>query len=250
MRSFLVAVALLLAFVAGTASLTAYVAHRTVLDPQHSGRLLSAALQQPALRQQLLEAAVPGYENLPAPLKEGLDQVAGSPRFAAAVRHLRVDAQGRVHLGPLRKRIERELRAHGEDQLATALSYLPAPDTVQLPGTYVTRLRDAREAAWLVATRGGAVAVGLLLLALLVSPHRRRTLRAAGVTVLLSCGATALLWWVAPVVVDVLSSPAWAQAAASARKAYTPLAVATLVPVAVAGAVVAVVSFLVPRRQG
>jgi hypothetical protein len=99
----------------------------------------------------------------------------------------------------------------------------------------------------------GAVAAGVLLLfALLVSPNRRRTVRGAGWTILASCAATAVLWWAIPGLAGLVSHQPWADAlAAVAGGASYPTVISILVPVAVAGALVLIVLFLLPRgRRG
>jgi len=249
MRSFLAALALLLAGVVGTVSLSAYVAHRTVLDPHHSGPLLSSALQQPELRQRLLTEAVPGYETLPAPVRAGVDQVVQTRQFVKATKRVRIDAEGRVHLAPFRRELERQLRASGLSQLATGLRDVGGPATVRLPSAVADQYSTARHRTWLVATRGGLVAVLLLLLAVLFARNRRLTTAAAGLTVLAGCAATAALWWLAPAVVDVVMSRAWGEAVGETRRALAGTMVSALLPVAVAGAALVAVSLLVPARR-
>lgn len=249
MRSFLAALALLLAGVVGTVALSAYVAHRTVLDPHHSGRLLSSALQQPELRQRLLTEAVPGYGTLPAPVRAGVDQVVQTPQFVRATKKVRIDAEGRVHLAPFRRQLERELRATGLPQLATGLQDVGGPTTVRLPSSVADRYATAQDRTWLVATRGAVVAVLLLLLAILVAHNRRLTTAAAGLAVLAGCAATAVLWWLAPAVVDVVVSRAWGDAVGETRRALAGTMASVLLPVAVAGAALVGLSLLVPGRR-
>lgn len=249
MRSFLAALALLVAGVVGTVSLSAYVAHRTVLDPHHSGRLLSSALRQPELRQRLLTEAVPGYETLPAPVRAGVDRVVQTPQFEKAATRVRIDAQGRVHLAPFRRQLERELRAAGLTQLAAGLHDADGPMTVRLPSSVADPYSAAQDRTWLVATRGAVTTVLLLLLAILVARNRRLTTAAAGLTVLAACAATAVLWWLAPAVVDVVASRAWGEALSQTRGALADTMVSALLPVAVAGAALVGISVLVPGRR-
>jgi hypothetical protein len=249
MRSFLAALALLLAGVVGTASLTAYVAHRTVLDPHHSGRLLSSALEQPELRHRLLVEAVPGYETLPLSVRAGVDQVAQTPQFISATKRLRVDAQGRVHLTPFRRQLQRELRANGLPQLAAELQDAGGPSTFRLPASIADQYSTARDRTWLVATRGAIAAVLLLVIALLVSRNRRATTAAAGFTVLASCVAAAALWWFAPAVVDLVASKAWGDTMREARTTFADNVISALLPVAGAGVALMVFSFVVPRGR-
>ena len=249
MRSFLAALALLLAWALGTVALTSYVASQAVLSPDSSGRLLSSALQQPVLRHRILAKVVPGYDVLPDPLRRELNQVVTSPRFDRAIAQLRVDAHGRVDLTGLRHRLENRLRAHGQDQLATLLTTVGGPATVTLPKPIRHDYERARATTHRIAV-GGAIAAGvLLLLALLISPHRRSTVRGAGWTILASCAATAVLWWAAPGLAKLSSRPLWVDIATAAQHVSTSTVVATLVPVAVAGVVVLLVSFLVPRPR-
>ena len=251
MRSFLAALALLLAWIAGTAALTSYVASQAVLSPQSSGRVLSSALQQPALRHRILAAVVPGYDVLPDPLRRELNHVVQSPQVDHAIAHLRVDTHGRVHLDRLRHQLEQRLRAQGQDQLATLLATVGGPATVTLPKPIRHNYTQARVTTHRIAVDGAIAAGVLLLLAVLVSPRRRRTVRAAGWTILASCAATAGLWWASPALAKLSSRPLWVDIATAAQHVSTSTVVATLVPVAVAGVVVLLVSFLVPggRRE-
>lgn len=249
MRSFLASLALVLAALVGTAALTGYVASRTALSPAHSGRMLSSALHQPALRHRILAAVVPAYDQLPAPLHDELNQVVQDPRFDAAIAKLRIDAHGRVHLSRLRHRLEQELRAHGQGTAAAILATVGGPDVVRLPTTVAHDYAAAHRTAWEVTTVGGVIAVLLALLAVLVSPHRRRTVRGVGWAALFSCAATALLWWAGPAIAGLASRPVWSALATAARHAYASRMGWTLAPVAIAGCVVLLVSFAVPRAR-
>jgi len=122
---------------------------------------------------------------------------------------------------------------------------------VRLPATVAHDYAAAHRASWTLATVGGVLAVLLALFALLVSPHRRRTVRGVGWAVLFGCAATALVWWAAPAFADLGSRPVWSALATAARRAYASRVVSTLVPVAIAGCAVLLVSFLVPgpRRR-
>lgn len=252
MRSFLTALALLLAAVIGTVALTAYVASQTVLSTHGSGQVISSALQQPALRHRILAEVVPGYETLPSPVQDELNKIAQNRKFDAAVKHVRVQADGTVQLAPLRHQLEHWLRAHGEAPAASILAAVGGPVTVHLPRPVAHRYAEARHTARTVAWVGGIVAVALLLLALLISRHRRRTLGGVGWTILASCAATAVLWWAIPGLAGLVSHQAWADAlAAVAGGASYPTVISILIPVAVAGAIVLIVSFLLPRgRRG
>ena len=250
MRSFLATLALLLAAVVGTVALTAYVASQTALSTHDSGRVLSSALHQPALRHQILAAVVPGYDTLPSPVQGELNRIAQDPKFDAAVRHVRIQADGTVQLAPLRHQLERWLRTHGQGPAASILSAVGGPVTVRLPRHVAHSYAQARRTAGTVARVGGAVAIALLLLALLVSRSRRRTLGGAGWTILASCAATAVLWWAIPSLAGLASHRVWADAlAAAAEGASYPTVISILVPVAVVGGIVVVVSFLLPRRR-
>jgi hypothetical protein len=248
-RSFLAALALVLAALVGTAALTGYVASQTALSTAHSGRLLSSALQQPVLRHKILGAVVPVYGQLPAALQTELNQLVQDPRFDAAIGKVRIDPHGRVHLSRVRHRLEQELRTHGQGSAADILAAVGGPGVVRLPATVAHDYTAAHRASWKLATVGGVVAVLLALFALLVSPHRRRTLRGVGLAVLVSCAATAVVWWAAPAFVGLASRPVWSALATAAREAYASRVVSTLVPVAIAGGVVLLVSFAVPRPR-
>lgn len=249
MRSLLAAVALLLAAVVGTVALAAYVAHQTVLDPRSSGHLVASALDDPSLRHRILAGSVPGYDGLPSAARARVDQVAEDSELQAAIRKVRVDAQGRVHLSRLRQAIEEKLRAEGEPQLAAELEAVGGPATMRLPSPVTDGLATARSGAWTLATGGGVVALALLLSAVLVARNRRRALHGAGWTVLVACGLTGLLWYFAPKLTRLAGYQAWSDAVAAARQSYAPAVFSSMLPVILAGVALLAVSFLLPGRR-
>jgi hypothetical protein len=249
MRSLLAGLLVLLAAVASVAASAAYVAHRTVLDPAQSGAVLSQALRQPELRDQVLSRTVPGYDGLPASFKHTVDQVARSHQVDRVLRKARIDEHGRVHLGPVRREVTRTLRANGQPELAARLAALGGPATFKLPSEVAAEYTAAQDRAWWVATRGAAAAAILFVLALLVARNRRTTLAAIGLALLASVGVTVLVYARLPAVATTLSSSPWVQAAAATARVSASTVVSLLLPVLVAGVVLLLASPLVPRRR-
>lgn len=249
MRSFLAGLALLLAGVIGTTALTAYVAHETVLARHNADRLLVSVLEQPALRHQLLRDAVPGYTELPRPVRERVDRLARSRRVDAAVHRTRVEPDGTVHLERVRRSLERGLEDHDLPEAAALLQQLPVDDTAQLPVPVLEDYRAARQQTWQLATVGGLVAVALAVAALVVHPHRRSGLRSAGLTVIAASVGSGVLWWFMPALARAGGESGWGPLLLALRHATTAQAVTLLAPFAGAGVVLALVSFLLPRRR-
>lgn len=248
MRSLLAALALLLATLTGTAALVAYMAHESILDPDRSGEMLSAALKEPELREELLTRALPDYQTLPQQYRDAVDRTAQSPAVDRALKRLEVDRDGNVHLGPARAQLAERLRAAGQQQLATRVEQTRTRDSVRLPQKVTRPYTDAGDSAWLVATRGAAVAAGLLLVALVVSRHRHRALAAAGVALLVVCGLAALAYSMLPRVAGVVTDEPWIAAAADAGLHYPPSVTSVMIALAVAGGALLVVSAALPRR--
>ncbi len=248
MRSLLAALALSVATLLATAAGIAYAAHETVLQPRRAGDVLASALAQPALRTEILSRAVPGYAELPAPYREVVDRLVQQPQVDRALHRVRMDAHGRVHLAPLQRRVVRELRVHDQPVIAAALASV-APATVQLPAQVVKPYQRARETTWWVATRGAAAAAALVVFAFVVSPHRRRMVGALGVAILVACGLVALIWSRAPQIVAAVSTNPWVDAAATAGATSLSSVRPYLVPAAVAGGVLVVLSLALPRRR-
>lgn len=248
MRSLLAAVALSLATLVATAAGVAYAAHETVLAPRRAGDVLAAALQQPALRTRILSSAIPGYTQLPEAARELVDRAAQTPQVEHAVERLRMDRHGRVSLAPLQRQVVGTLRSHGQPAIAAALASV-VPASVQLPARIVKPYHEARRTTWWVATRGALAAVGLVALAFLVSPHRRRMVGALGLAVLVACGLVALVWTQLPGLVATFSDNPWVDAAAGAGVTSLSSLRPYLVPAAVAGGALVVLSLALPRRR-
>lgn len=249
MRSFLAAIALLLAALAGIAASVAYVAHQTVLDPSRFGDVLTTALKQPGLRDTILSSALPGYGSLPASYQAEVDRAAQRPEVDRALGRVRIDAQGRVRLGGMRQEMAQSLRDHGQSQLAAQVDAATGHDTLTIPSSVASRYTDARDTAWTVATRGALAAVVLFLVSLLVARNRRAALAAVGVTLLVCFGATALLYAFLPTVAGTVSSSPWVQAAAGTGRASVSTVASMLLPVALAGVGALLVSFVLPSRR-
>jgi hypothetical protein len=247
MRSFLAGLAVLLGGVIGTAALGAYVAHQTVLDPDRTGEVLASALQRPELRETILARAVPGYRQLPREARSALDQLAQTSQVDGALRSVRLNDNGEVRLAPLRSQLTQALRENGQPELAARVASRGGPDAVSVPTDLLDRYRTARDAAWLVATRGALVAVALFVAAVLVSRNRAGTVRGVGLMVLLGCAVVALLYWVSPDLAHAASSSPWVESAGAVRDSQRSTVLTILLPVAAVGVVLLVASLLIPR---
>ena len=161
MRRFVSGLALLLAFLAGTAALTSYVADQLLLDQSRAGELLGRALGQDDLRQELLTRAVPGYDRLPAVVRSRVDAAADSPATRKALESVQVGDDGSVSLSRLRSQVVRELRANGQSAIAGRLAAATGSAEVSVPSRYLDRLTEARDVSRQVWTVGGLVAGAL-----------------------------------------------------------------------------------------
>jgi hypothetical protein len=247
-RSFLAGLAIVLAFFTGTAALGAFVAHQVVLNPDHAGVALDAALDDRGLVDRVLARVVPGYNGLPQPLVDGVRRFALTPSVHRAARRVTFDpATGELSLRPVQSALASELRQNGAGPVADAITAGDAVITV--PANDLARYNDARWATSQVALLGGLMTAALFVLALIVSPRRSSTLRSIGLTVLLGCGVVGAVFWAAPKLIGLASSSVAAQAAAVLSKAALPNALQLLIPFAVVGLVITVASLLIPGRK-
>lgn len=247
MRSFVAGFVLFVSFLTGTAALEAYVVHEVLLDPDRAGQALSSALQQPELRDKILNRTVPGYGRLPPVVRAGVEQAADDVRVHRALRSVELQDDGTVSLAPLKTELADELRRQGQGRLADLVQAVEGPETITVPSEDMDRYTSARGTTWKVAVGGGLITVGLLVIAALVSPNRRRTIRSIGVTVLLVAGAAALLYAAIPTVVRAADARPEIEAIAAVVEAQRSTAWLTLLPVAVVGVVLVVASLLIPR---
>ena len=207
MRSFAAGLALFLAFLTGTAALAAYVAYDVLLDPSRAGQVVDEALKQPELRKQILAKAVPGYAALDPRLKAAVDDAAQSPEASKALSTVSLTDKGTVSLSPLQKELGAALRANNQPDLASRVEKTDV-GAAKVPATYMDRIDTSRDLARKAWMGGALITLGLVALALLVSPNRPRTLRSTGITVVVAGAAVALGYWVLP---------AFARAAAPTR---------------------------------
>ena len=249
MRSFLTGLLLLVAFVSGTAALTAYVADQVVLAPDRTGDVIARAVGQKDLRDELLSRAVPGYDQLPAPVKARVDQAAESEAAQRALKKVNVRNDGTVSLAPLRDGIATELRANGLGPVADRITSASGSAEVELPSRYTDKLDQARSTTRNVWTKGGLVAVIALVLAVLVSRRHVRTVGSAGLTVLLASGAAALIYFVLPDVARAVSSDPLVEAGAEAMRSDLGVVFTTLLPVLVIGGAMLLVGLLGGRAR-
>lgn len=204
MRSFLAGAAVLLAFLSGTIALGAYVVHDVVLDPARAGQVVDYALHQPDTRREILDKAVPGYGALPVQARARVDALADAAAVRRAARQISLDTHGQVVLGPLQSRLAAELRAAGQPAIAARVA---AADTrAAVPARYVSRYDTARTDSGTLAVRAALVTAVLVVLALLVSARRLRTVRSIGLAALLASLVVALLYWALPSVITAASS--------------------------------------------
>ncbi|MEP7090317.1 MAG: hypothetical protein ABI776_09435 [Nocardioidaceae bacterium] len=244
MRSFAAGLALFMAFLTGTATLGAYVAHQVVLDPDRAGQALSAALDEPDLLHKVLNQTVPGYQRLSQTDRDLIDGLAGSDTAHRAVGSVSMDARGDVDLAPLRRQITRALRSAGQPGLADQLAAAAGGTRVSVPSDYFSHYQRARDVSWFVATRGAVATLVLFAVALLVSPHRVRTVRSVGVALLLSTAVAALAFWALPALAAAVSSSTAADAAAVVLRAERSDVLRALLPPAVVAVVLIVVGLV------
>jgi hypothetical protein len=248
MRSFLAGLALFLAFLSGTAALTAYAAHEVLLDPRRAGEVVSTALQQPDLRARILSRAVPGYAQLPGVARSGVDALATTPSVDRALASVTVSRTGEVSLAPLQAALADGLRSNGLAPLADVVSAAQGA-SVTVPPEYLDRYLTAQDTSRRVAVQGGLIAVALLVVALVVSRDRRRTLRSAGITTLLACAAAAVLHLLLPTFVSASSSRPEIDAVAAVVSAQRTEVLLTLLPAAAVGLVLVAVGVLLPGSR-
>jgi hypothetical protein len=246
-RSFLAGLALLLAGLLGTAALTAYLVHQTVLDPHRPGQVLSAVLDQPQVRHRVLDTAIPGYASLPPAQRHQVNHLLSDPRLQHAIKKVRVNGRGEVQLAPLRHRLAQGLRSHGQPQLAQMVSTAGGDATFALPNPVADKYDAGRRLTHEVTTRAGLAAIALFALALAVAHDRRRALRRIGLIVLAGCAGSLAIFWLLPDLASTLSSSIWVNAVAATTRAFGSDAVKGLIPVAVVGVVLFAGSFLLPR---
>lgn len=249
MRSLLAVVAVLLGSLIATAALVAYVAHQSVLDPAQVDDMAVHVLEEDDLRNRLLNRVLPGYSNLPPRYRDQVDLVAESEEVRRNLGTVRIDSQGKVRLGPMRRELARGLRGSGYSQFAAQVENANGSDVLRVPPAIWKHYLNAREIAWLVSTRGSVMAVALFLFAVLLAPNRRRSLQGVGVALLVSAGFVALLYWMLPELVPAVTEDPWVQAVSSISPEYKSAATAIALPVAVAGFVVIAVSFVIPRSR-
>jgi hypothetical protein len=248
MRSLLAGLALFLAFVSGTAALTAYAAHEVLLDPRRAGEVLSTALRQPDLRERILSRAVPGYAQLPGVARTGVDALAATPSVDRALESVTVSRTGEVSLSPLQAALAAGLRSNGLGPVADAVSSAQGA-SVTVPPEYLDRYLTAQDTSRRVAVQGGLVAGLLLVVALVVSRDRRRTVRSAGITTLLACAAAAGLHLLLPTFVAASSARPEIDAVAAVVQAQRTEVLLALLPAVAAGLVLLAVGVLVPAPR-
>jgi hypothetical protein len=249
MRSVLSSLSLLLALVASTVTLVAYLVHETVLDTDDLGAVAAAALQDDELRRQLLTRALPEYGRLPAFYQERVERLAEGPQLRRALKQVDVDDQGRVALAPVRRQVLEDLRAE-YPAVAAQLESVGGEARFRLPRRVLEPYQDARRISWLVATRGAVVALALLVVGVLLARRTRAGLLAAGLVLLLSSAAAVGVVLVLPALLELgvdldgVEQRLLRAAVPDASTAFEPL-----LPVVVAGAAAAVIALMLPRRH-
>ena len=247
MRSFLAGFAVLLAFLTGTAALGGAVAHQTLLDPTKAGQVVEQALRNDQLRTRILDQAVPGYGALPQVARTEVDAVAQSAATRQAVRRLSLRSDGTVSLAPLQAALAQRLQQAGLGPVAAIVTSRQAQVTV--PFRYMKRYDRARRISEKLAVRGGIATAVLVVVALLVSPRRSRTLRSVGIATLVACAVVAAGFWALPGMLRAASSDVAYDAVASAVEGQRAAMVTMVVPVAVVGVVLIVVGLSSSRRR-
>lgn len=249
MRSFLSFVAVALASLLAVLSLAAYVVHETVLDPQRAGDVLAKAMDGSELRDEVLSRTLPGYSSLPSAYRSDVDRLADSPRVDRALSSVSVDPQGRADFSPVRRELAQSLEKGGYGELAAQVRAAQTDASIRVPQRIWGPYEEARDTAWLVATRGALASAALFLVGLLIARNRRRAVALVGAAVALSAGAAFLLLRSLPQLVEEAATGRWARWAAAVSAPDTTAVTEVLLPVAVVGAALVVVSFFVPRPR-
>lgn len=250
MRSLLSTVALLLAALVATISLAAYVVHESLLAPERAGRVLSAALDDPSVRDRALAAVLPEYDALPERYRKAVDRTADNPEVKEALSKIKADDRGRVDSSAARDELVRALRSNGQAELAGRVAATPGPESVRLPKDMRRAYLAAGDTTWLVATRGAIAATALALLGILLARRRRWAIAIAGLGAAAAAGGAVLLYSKLPAAVEIAGAGRWAEIAADAAPQIPSAVNATLLVVAVGGAVLLLGAALAPRSRG
>lgn len=246
MRSFVAGLAILLAFLTGTAALGALVAHQVVLNPDRAGLELDAALSDQELGDRVLNQIVPGYLTLDPRLRATIREAALDPAVHEAVRKVTFDPRsGEISLKPIQAEVTSQVSRFVLGNAATN----NGDPVITVPQKDLVRYREAVDRTGQVAVLGGLATVVLLALALLVSNRRLWTLRSVGIWTLVSCALVAAAYWLLPTFIKAASSSIEAQAAAVVASADRQAALLLLAPFAAAGLVLVVVSLLGGRQR-
>ncbi len=246
MRSFFAGLAIFLSFLTGTTALASYVIHDVVLDPARAGEVVAYGLQQTDLRRDILGHTVPRYGRLSVKVRADVDAVAESSGVGEAARRVSLDSDGNVALGPLQQYLARVLRP---DHPSLATRIAGADTRVAVPSRYVDRYDAARDNSRTLAVRGALATAVLLVVALLVTPSRRRSSRSIGIAALLAAGIVALGYWALPTVIQAASSSSVVGAVVAVVRAERTDVLLRVAPVAVVGAVLVVVAVALGSRS-
>lgn len=237
MRSFVAGLAVFLAFLTGTAALGSYVARTVLLDPARVGQVVEASLRMPDVRDRILARAVPGYARLPGPARAAVAALADDPGLDRAARRIVLRPDGTVGLEPLQREIASRLRGT-LPQVASVVG--SAHTRVTVPATYVDRYQAARDNSRRLALGAALVTAGLLLVGLVVTRRRRRTVRSIGIAAVLSALVVGLLYWAVPSVLEVATANPLAGGAISVVRDERSDVLLRLLPVVVVGLVLAI----------
>jgi hypothetical protein len=249
MRSFLSVLALMLALLATTVTLVAYLAHETLLDTEDLGAVAVKALQDDELRRQVLTRALPGYGELPASYREQVERAAEGPQMRRALEQVEVDDQGRVPLAPVRRQVVDSLRAD-YPEVAAHLETAGGPATFRLPPRVLEPYEDARAVTWQVATRGAVVALVLLVVGVLMARSNRAGLMGAGLVLMLSSVLAVGAFLVLPELLPLVGGLGGVERQLLRVAVPDPAGLfPLLVPVIATGAAAAVIALVLPRRR-
>jgi hypothetical protein len=211
--------------------------------------VLSEAVGTQEIRDRLLSEAVPGYDQLPGPIRGQVDRVADSPAVDRALEDVQVDENGRANLAPVGDELAQQLRSAGLDRVATQVESASGDVEIAVPERIMGPYASARDRSWQVATYGAIAAGAAFLLGLLVARNRRAALGGVGFSVLASAGAAFVTLRSAPELAEWWGADPWVQAGAATMDPSEPAVQTILLAVAVAGLLVAALSFFVPRPR-
>lgn len=238
----------MLSFFTGTAALASAVAQQTVLDPDRAGEVAEAALDDPGPAATLLARLVPDYPKLKNADRAAVNEATDSAEVRAAARQITFDdALGEIDLLPLRQGLVVGLR-DVDQPLARSVAQDTRDSQITVPAEDLARYQDARRIVSPTALWGSIATAALLVAALVISPHRIRTLRSVGIALLLIVGVVGASYWLLTGATEGAGTSQSAQFAAIVIDVGKPRVVRLLVPLAIVAVGLILAALLIDHR--